>query len=104
MKPIDIENLILRSLQNTHGATLARIHRMLAPAHGKGPVWRQVANSVYRLERQGLLHIIGDELVGDHTQPLFGLSQAGMLEARRVASLHPGVLSVPQAAEEAGHA
>jgi len=104
MKPIDIENLILLKLSRSTPMTIAKLRRQLTPTQGQGPIWRQVANAVYRLERQGLVHIVGDELAGDVSLPVFGLSQAGKLEAQRVASLRPGALAVPQADGEVGHA
>lgn len=104
MKPIDIENRVLLVLQRAGRLTIAKLHRRLTPATGQGPIWRQVANAVYRLERQGLVHIVGDELVGDVSLPLFGLSPAGVQEAQQVASLRPGALAVPQAEGEVGHA
>lgn len=109
MKPIDIENLILATLRTaggrtgSDGMTIAQLHRALTPAHGGGPIWRSVANAVYRLERQGLVHIAGDEMVGDASQPLFALSPAGVATARQAASLNPGLIN-RRAQQETDHA
>lgn len=86
MKPIDLENAILRKLARASGAngsdgmTITRLYRSLAPATGQGPIWRQVANAVYRLERQGLVNIVGDELQGTECHPLFAINRAGQVE------------------------
>lgn len=95
MKPFDIESAILRVLaaarrHATAGMTIHHLHRRMSPASGGGPIWRQVANAVYRLERAGLVHINGDETVGGVSHPLFAVTPAGEKEAERVASLAPG--------------
>ncbi len=111
MKPIDLENLILAALPAHRpaglgtGITITQLHRSLSPAHGRGPIWRSVANAVYRLERQGLVHIVGDEMVGDTSQPLFARSPAGDRAAEQSASLDPGLLKRhAQQQEETEHA
>lgn|SRR5690554_2738022 len=103
MKPIDLENAILAvmqrgSLAGQRGATIEELHRRVSPV-GSGVSWRLVANAIYRLERQGLVHIIGDELRGDTSIPKFSLAPAGELEARRVTSLDPAMGMPPKAAK-----
>jgi hypothetical protein len=81
MKPIDLENHILLALRRAShdGITVNALYRALVPAGSRSPTWRDVANGLYRLERQGLVHIVGDELsAGTECQPLFWLSHAGL--------------------------
>ncbi|MCE8042460.1 hypothetical protein HOP60_09870 [Halomonas daqingensis] len=83
MKPIDIENAILVALRraqqggDSQPLTIPALVKRLSTAKGEGPSWRQVANAVNRLERQGLIYIKAEEEVGEVMQPAYQLTPAG---------------------------
>lgn len=82
-KPIDIENAILVALRRAvhegypRAMTIPALGKRLSTAKGEGPGWRQVANAVQRLERQGLIYIAAEEHVGEVMQPAYQLTAAG---------------------------
>lgn len=85
MKPIDIENAILVALRRAckggdpQPLTIpALVKRIFNPKiEDWQPSWRQVANAVQRLERQGLIYIAAEETVGDVMQPAYQLTGGG---------------------------
>ena len=87
MKPVDLQNAILIALHRCggisggHGATVRRLHTLLAQGYAKAPIWREVAREVCLLERLGLVTIAGDELVGQDCHPRYALTPAGMRAA-----------------------
>ncbi|WFM72935.1 hypothetical protein [Halomonas sp. CKK8] len=101
MKPIDLENAILIALrrcegrQGNGGATVGRLHRLLAEGYAKAPIWREVANAVCRLERMGLVRLVGDETIGEDCHPTYALSPAGIRAAHtaRIQQHNAGVLN-----------
>ncbi|NIC05240.1 phage portal protein [Billgrantia bachuensis] len=96
MKPIDIENAILVALRRStlcgdpQPLTIPALVKRLTTAKGEGPGWRQVANAVLRLERQGLIYIAAEEEVGEVMQPAYQLTGGGVHEASK-ASLDDGL-------------
>ena len=87
MKPIDVENAILVALRRAvqdgypRAMTIPALVKRLSTAKGEGPGWRQVANAVQRLERQGLIYIAAEEEVGEVMQPAYQLTGGGVHEA-----------------------
>lgn len=92
MKPIDVENEVLLALRRcggksgSDGATITRLHHVLSPAaSGAGPSWREVATATLRLERAGLVAIVGDETIGQNCHPIYALTGAGVQAAATAA-------------------
>lgn len=94
MKPIDLENAILVALRRARKdgdpqpLTIPALVKRLSTAKCEGPGWRQVANAVQRLERQGLIHIAAEVETGEVMQPAYQLTAAGeplAAQAREVA-------------------
>ncbi|MDI5890629.1 hypothetical protein [Halomonas rhizosphaerae] len=101
MKPIDLENAILIALRRcggqagSDGATVGRLHRLLAQGYAKTPSWRDVATTVIRLGRMGLVRLVGEETIGEDCHPLYALSPAGVRAAHtaRIQQHNAGVLN-----------
>ena len=94
MKPIDVENLVLLALRRcggksgSDGATITRLHHVLSPAaSGAGPSWREVATATLRLERAGLVAIVGDESIGQNCHPIYALTDPQGVQAAATAAL-----------------
>lgn len=83
MKPVDIKDAILVALRRARKngdpqpLTIPALVKRLSTARQEGPAWRQVANAVQRLERQGLIYIAGEEEVGEVMQPAYQITAAG---------------------------
>ncbi|MDL4861425.1 hypothetical protein NPJ88_003680 [Halomonas elongata] len=84
MKPIDIEHQVLLALRATAGQVIHAIQRRITTAHGEGPGWRQVANTVNRLERRGWVRVIAEQEINQVWHPAYGLTDAGREQADRV--------------------
>ncbi|MBW5800084.1 hypothetical protein [Halomonas elongata] len=84
MKPIDIEHEVLLALRNAPGQAVHAIRRRITTAQGEGPGWRQVANTVNRLERRGWVRIVAEQEINQVWQPAYGLTDAGRERADRV--------------------
>ncbi|MDR5858194.1 hypothetical protein FZZ93_01180 [Halomonas eurihalina] len=84
MKPIDIEHEVLLALRSTPGQAIHAIRRRITTAHGEGPGWRQVANTVNRLERRGWVRIVAEQEINEVWHPAYGLTDAGREQADRV--------------------
>ena len=84
MKPIDIENEVLLTLRATPGQAIHAIRRRITTAKGEGPGWRQVANSVTRLERRGWVRIIAEQEINGAWHPAYGLTDTGRHHAEDV--------------------
>ena len=84
MKPIDIEHEVLLALRATPGQVIHGIRRRITTAHGEGSGWRQVANTVNRLERRGWVRIVAEQEVNEVWHPAYGLTEAGRERADQV--------------------
>ncbi|MDT8895460.1 hypothetical protein RSO41_12415 [Halomonas sp. I1] len=84
MKPIDIEHEVLLALRSTPGQAIHAIRRRITTAQGEGPGWRQVANSVNRLEHRGWVRIVAEQEINEVWHPAYGLTDAGREQADRV--------------------
>ncbi|SHK53009.1 hypothetical protein [Halomonas caseinilytica] len=84
MKPIDIEHQVLLALRSTSGQAIHAIRRRITTAQGEGPGWRQVANTVNRLERRGWVLIVAEQEINEVWHPAYGLTDAGREQADRV--------------------
>ena len=83
MKPIDIQNAVLLKMAALSPATIPQLRRRLAPANANF-TFRSVTSAVLRLQRQGLVAQVSEEIVGIEAHPIFGLTVAGKDEARRI--------------------
>lgn len=90
---ITLDRAILLTLARAGGPhtalTVNYLWRRLTNAGGAGPSWRQVANTVTRLERQGYIETLVDEQVGEDCHPLFSLTDAGRALAHQSQQRRP---------------
>ncbi|MDR5867278.1 hypothetical protein [Halomonas koreensis] len=94
-QPIPLDRAILLTLLRTRQGTALTVNhlwRRLTNAGGAGPSWREVASTVTRMERHGLLEIVGDELVGEDCRPQYALTGAGRALAHQTRQLRPTAL------------